>query len=689
MALSLVCAKCRSSYRLPDNMAGKSIKCKKCGQMIAAKASGKGSVAGRPAPVGKPRPASRAPSAPAPRRKKSVLPVVVAGLLLFLGCGALGVWYVVSEIKGPASGVAGVTPTAPADAPRSTESAPQPPTKASLPPPPPVTKAEPPKPDVKAKEPDKPKPPEPKPNEPVKPKDPDKPAPADGPLTKLLSDMDAAGKRRDGGAVIQMLNALAQMDRDDKRSKEVAEAINPYLNPEWVEGWVAAEKALKVWVAPASVPALGKLLERQNKDQSSFTMELLAMTKEPAAAEFIAARLTQPEEQKQAAKCLESMGAAGEKAWLASGASENEFARTEARRMLKELKTEDSVQIGQVAKDVKSNLPERRQWAAQWLTDITVDAKLKKAALAAIEAVFVDNNPKVREEAGKAAAKWATEKEDLPTLIVALEGNPSPVARTAILELLAKSNDPRLVNAVAFCLPTERALAVPILKAIGKPAEGAVAAFANHPDAGVRDDVAKLLAEYKTGEAILVTRAVQDLQSTNGTTQVLAAQRLAKLKPVETMRADVIDAAKTFIKSPDGNVRNAGIMLLANWGGKDDVPFFLELMEADPTRAAAMEALGALKDPRGAEAVAKRLAVPNERPVATKSLQAMGPAAEEVAIGYLKDKDPAVVIEICKVLGVVGTKKSLTPLRGLAADKNKQVVQAAGDAFKAVTTRGK
>ena len=71
--------------------------------------------------------------------------------------------------------------------------------------------------------------------------------PADA-LSKLLTEMDAAGKRKDGGVVVRSLTALAQMERDDKRSEEVAKAINPYLNHEWPDGWVNAEKALKEYV---------------------------------------------------------------------------------------------------------------------------------------------------------------------------------------------------------------------------------------------------------------------------------------------------------------------------------------------------------------------------------------------------------------------------------------------------------
>jgi hypothetical protein len=77
--------------------------------------------------------------------------------------------------------------------------------------------------------------------------------------------------------------------------------------------------------------------------------------------------------------------------------------------------------------------------------------------------------------------------------------------------------------------------------------------------------------------------------------------------------------------------------------------------------------------------------------LAVKSLQMMGSAAEDALIAVLKDKEKeeAVTIEVCKILQAVGTKKSLTPIRALANDKNKQVVQVAGEAFKAITARGK
>ena len=684
MALSVVCSKCRSAYSLPDNMAGKSIKCKKCAQAIAVKAPSKPSV-NRPLPA-KTSPAAKSapPVVQSSRKSKSGI-LIVAVLVLGFGAltvsavGSLAGYYYYTSRDSQETKVAG------AEAPPPVEP-PAPPTKAPLPPPTLAAAPTKPAPVAPLPKPPEAKPPE-KPKEPEKPKDPPKPE-AVNPLTKLLTNLKDAGDRGDGGAVLRDLNVLATMQRDDKRADEVTKLIVQWLNPEWGDGIVATQKALRVWATPASIDPLGKLLERQDKNGSPATMELLAKTKEPAAAELIAARLARPDEQQVAAKSLEAMGGAAEAGWLAMGASENEFARTEARKMLKELKTADAAIVERTGKDVKSSVPERRAWAAQWLTEVPVDAKLKPAALKAIESLFLDTNVKVREESGKAAARWATTKEDLPTLIVALD-NPSPVARTAILEVLAKHNDERSANAVALCLPTERALAAPILKAIGKPAERAVAAFVHHPDGGVREEVTKLLTEYKTDDTILTPRAVMDLSSADGTTRGLAIQRLGKSKPIEAHRPAVLEAVKALVKSPDGNARNQGVQLLASWGTKEEVPFFLEMMEADATRPTAMEALGVLKDARGAEAVAKRLAVANERPQAVKSLQTMGPAAEEVVVAYLKDADDAVAIEACKVLGAVGTKKSLTPLRGLAASKNKQVIQVAGEAWKAITARGK
>ena len=128
-------------------------------------------------------------------------------------------------------------------------------------------------------------------------------------------------------------------------------------------------------------------------------------------------------------------------------------------------------------------------------------------------------------------------------------------------------------------------------------------------------------------------------------------------------------------------------MLLGTWGGKDDVPPYIELLAANETKPLALAALGALKDKRGAEAVAKLLAVAGDREPAAKSLQAMGPAAEDVVIEYLRDKDDAVAISACKILGAIGTKKSLTAFRPLGTNANKELVQAANVAFKTISTR--
>src|SRR5208283_1487534 len=107
------------------------------------------------------------------------------------------------------------------------------------------------------------------------------------------------------------------------------------------------------------------------------------------------------------------------KGWLSAGISANEGARTDGRKMAKQLEVKDAALVEYLAQEMKSTQPERRQWAAQWLTEVPVNDELRKAAIKGLEELLIDNNERVREQLGKALAKWATTKDDVPTLVVA------------------------------------------------------------------------------------------------------------------------------------------------------------------------------------------------------------------------------------------------------------------------------
>ena len=100
-----------------------------------------------------------------------------------------------------------------------------------------------------------------------------------------------------------------------------------------------------------------------------------------------------------------------------------------------------------------------------------------------------------------------------------------------------------------------------------------------------------------------------------------------------------------------------------------------------------MDALGKLKDERGAEAVAARMVRHEDRNSAKAALQEMGSVAEKPVAKLLQDSDFAVRLDACRILKVIGTNQSKDALEKASRDKNGSVANAAKDALKTISTR--
>ena len=72
-----------------------------------------------------------------------------------------------------------------------------------------------------------------------------------------------------------------------------------------------------------------------------------------------------------------------------------------------------------------------------------------------------------------------------------------------------------------------------------------------------------------------------------------------------------------------------------------------------------MEVLGALKDERGAEAVARRLTNGFDQGKASESLMAMGTIAEAAVLSRILSEMKEVRIECCRILREIGTDKCI------------------------------
>jgi HEAT repeat protein len=103
-------------------------------------------------------------------------------------------------------------------------------------------------------------------------------------------------------------------------------------------------------------------------------------------------------------------------------------------------------------------------------------------------------------------------------------------------------------------------------------------------------------------------------------------------------------------------------------------------------RHTAIETLARFPEPRCAEAIAGVFA--ENKIQANKALMAMGPAAEPAVATLLDHAEWPIRTDACKILGEIGTAKSLPILDRLAdEDENSMVRHVAGRAAEAIRER--
>ena len=85
-----------------------------------------------------------------------------------------------------------------------------------------------------------------------------------------------------------------------------------------------------------------------------------------------------------------------------------------------------------------------------------------------------------------------------------------------------------------------------------------------------------------------------------------------------------------------------------------------------------LKALATHKSDAAINAIAKLLPSPLVRSEASQALRSYGPIAEDAVIVELRGQDKIARIEVCDILGMIGTEKSIPPLE-LAAKESRPV----------------
>ena len=194
-------------------------------------------------------------------------------------------------------------------------------------------------------------------------------------------------------------------------------------------------------------------------------------------------------------------------------------------------------------------------------------------------------------------------------------------------------------------------------------AEKDVLKYMDNPNNDARNEAAGLLRQFGTKPDAMFDQAVADLKNADSNVERQACEYIARTPVKEARRAEVSKALETPLgDGTNGEARKAAAVALKTWGTKDNVPALIVEMDDknDPfhgSQQACMEALGKLKDERGAAAVAAHLAdFGFGRDKVVQALRDMGPVAEKAVAAYVTHPDQGVRAEADKLLKFYGTK---------------------------------
>jgi predicted Zn finger-like uncharacterized protein len=304
---------------------------------------------------------------------------------------------------------------------------------------------------------------------------------------------------------------LCQTPVNEERRPQVAEALNPLLTDARPDVRVAALKALAVWGTPKEVPGIVRAVDDDAGEVRQLAIQTLVQLKDPRGADAIAGRLSNFFDRDQAAKALQEMGPAAEKAVVKYYHHKDSEARERARRLLQEYNTKPTVILEQTVLDLKSPEREMRINCANWLGSQPPVETSRKAVGTALEGLLNDLDKDVRLAALKGLSKWAT-KDNVPALITVLKDDDlgAKDLRKLAMETLGELKDERGAPVVAIRLLNffDREDAARALIAMGPVAEKHVLPGLANQDVPLRKLVCSILAEVGTKTSLTPLKRV-------------------------------------------------------------------------------------------------------------------------------------------------------------------------------------
>lgn len=201
---------------------------------------------------------------------------------------------------------------------------------------------------------------------------------------------------------------------------------------------------------------------------------------------------------------------------------------------------------------------------------------------------------------------------------------------------------------------------------------------------GPRDDPNDPAAPPDADE---LTRALFATRSSNAGKRKRGVDEILKAEPDDARRDEVHKQLAALLADPDIFFVDDVMKAMVRWRTDETAPALAKMLNHSnfAVRGESAELLGELRDPRAAEPLAARLK--EDAFQAAPALKKLGPAAEPALIPRLRDPDPEVRAQACKILEVVGGKDALEAMMSLPADSNFHVQVAARNAMRAISAR--
>ena len=185
-----------------------------------------------------------------------------------------------------------------------------------------------------------------------------------------------------------------------------------------------------------------------------------------------------------------------------------------------------------------------------------------------------------------------------------------------------------------------------------------------------------------------IDHLLADLGSGNDNSCRVAAEKLAAMKPDEHQAA-VAQKLAGLVNTPNPFTRGAVMQALGVWATPAEVPVLIQAINSNdrPTRRAALQNIGKLRDERTVAPVVSCLAQMETQDLAAAALRDMGPMAEKDVLGLLNDRNGFVRLDAIKVLKDIGTPASVPALQALASSDNIVLKGPAQEALAAINAR--